>query len=137
MTAARLPRTGYPHLTRLVLTLFCSRQFCASPVISDISATPNVLWPPNYGLVPVTIGYTVDDACPGTCESTVSSNEPVKGPGDGKASADWRVVDAHQVELRARREGNGSGRVYTVSIRCINNTNGQSSRKRADMDRVK
>ena len=41
--------------------------------------------------------------------------------------ADWKVVDAHHVLLRAQRAGNGNGRIYTITITGTNNTNGLSS----------
>jgi hypothetical protein len=49
-----------------------------------------------------------------TCTLSVTSNEPVT---DG---ADWIVVDAHDVVLRAERDGDGSGRIYTINIACEN-----------------
>ena len=47
---------------------------------------------------------------------TISSNEPVDGTGDGDTSPDWEVIDAHHVLLRAERAGNGSGRIYTITV---------------------
>ena len=48
--------------------------------------------------------------------SSISCNEPVNGGGDGNTSADWQVVDAHHVQLRAERSGTGNGRIYTITI---------------------
>ncbi len=48
----------------------------------------------------------------------MQSNEPVNGPGDGNTSSDWVVIDAHHVRLRAERSGNGTGRIYTITITC-------------------
>jgi len=59
----------------------------------------------------VSVSYSVADNCPGTvCSLSVTSNEG--GP------SDWQVVDAHTVSLRATRNGNGSGRVYTIPVSC-------------------
>jgi uncharacterized repeat protein (TIGR01451 family) len=83
------------------------------PVVSDISVDAPVLWPPNHKMVDVTVNYTVADNCGvDNCVLTVSSNEP---PSD---VPEWQVVDAHHVLLRAERDGNGSGRVYTITITC-------------------
>jgi hypothetical protein len=90
------------------------------PVISNVSANPGNLWPPNHKMVLVTIGYNVMDNCSPafaiTNQLSVTSNEPVNGTGDGNTSPDWQVVDEHHVWLRAERKGNGNGRIYTVKI---------------------
>ncbi len=92
------------------------------PVISDVSATPSVLRPPNHKMVDVTVNYAVSDNC-GTVSSalSVSSNEPSAG------SADWIVLDAHHLQLRAERNGDGPGRVYTITITAINDQGGVST----------
>ncbi len=85
---------------------------CPPPVISDASASPDVLWPPNHKFVNVAINYNATSNCESTCTLSVSSNEP--------ASDEWIIVDAHHVMLSAEREGRGSGRIYTITITCTN-----------------
>ena len=84
-----------------------------APVITNMSASPNELWPPNNKMRDVTVSYTSTDNCPGmsACVLTVSSNEP-------GGSADYSIVDAHHLQLRAKRLGSGSGRIYTITARC-------------------
>jgi 6-phosphogluconolactonase len=118
---------GFPGMGLRSLAVFPPKSCCPAPVISGALATPDVLWPPNHKFVEVTIDYAVTDPCPNTCVLTVSSNEPINGTGDGNTSPDWQVVDSHHVLLRAERAGNGSGRVYTITISCTNDTNKQSS----------
>jgi uncharacterized repeat protein (TIGR01451 family) len=92
------------------------------PTITDASANPSVLWPPNHKLVDVTVDYNVTDNCPlppDSCTLTVTSNEP----GDG----DWIILDEHHVQLRAEREGNGNGRIYTITITCTDSGGNSSS----------
>jgi hypothetical protein len=113
----------------LSLAVFPAKNCCPAPLISGPSATPDVLWPPDHRFVDVTINYTVTDPCPNTCVLTASSNEPIDGTGDGSASPDWQVVDAHHLLLRAERAGNGTGRIYTITITCTNDTNKLSSTK--------
>jgi 6-phosphogluconolactonase (cycloisomerase 2 family) len=109
------------------LTVFPPKSCCPAPVISGTSAMPDVLWPPNHKFVEVTIDYTVTDRCPNTCVLTVASNEPVNGTGDGNTSPDWEVIDANHARLRAERAGGGTGRIYTITITCANDSNKESS----------
>lgn len=120
---------GFPGAFGLLsLTVFPAKNCCPAPGISGVSATPEVLSPPNHKFVDVTIDYTVTDDCPNTCVLTVSSNEPINGSGDGNTSeGDWQVIDAHHVLLRAERAGTGNGRIYTITVTCTNDTNKESS----------
>jgi hypothetical protein len=91
------------------------------PGITEASASPDSLWPPNHKMVPITVAYSTADNCSSTVTSSlsVSSNEPVNGQGDGNTSTDWQVVDNHHVLVRAERSGGGNGRVYTISIDAV------------------
>ncbi len=99
------------------------------PTISSVAANPSTLWPPNHELVPVVITATATDICDTspTCKIvSVTSNEPVLGPGSGQTSPDWVLTDPGPkvspaslgVQLRAERAGGGNGRVYTVNVSC-------------------
>ncbi|MGH9753919.1 MAG: VWA domain-containing protein, partial [Blastocatellia bacterium] len=101
------------------------------PTVTEASANPSVLWPPNHKMVNVMVNYTVTDNCPlpaNACVLSVTSNEPIDGTGDGDTAPDWEIIDAHNVRLRAERAGTGTGRIYTIAITCTDNV-GSSSRK--------
>jgi hypothetical protein len=71
-------------------------------------------------MVPVTVTTAAADGCgAATCMiASVTSNEPVNGGGDGDTGTDWQITGPNTVALRAERSGNGSGRVYTLTVRC-------------------
>lgn len=83
------------------------------PVISQVTASPSQLWPPNHDMVDVTVSYDVADNCAIVDTSLSISGEDPSGVGSG---SDWEVVDAHHVRLRAQRWGRSGERLYTVTI---------------------
>jgi parallel beta-helix repeat protein len=88
------------------------------PTILALIATPNVLWPANQKMVPVTIDVTVsDDSDPApVCQITgVTSNEPL-------GASDWISTASLSLMLRADRNGLGAGRTYSITVTCTNAT---------------
>jgi uncharacterized repeat protein (TIGR01451 family) len=97
--------------------------------ITNVAANPSVLWPPNHKFVNVSVAYQIEaaDNCgPFVVTLSVTSNEAINGTGDGDTDPDWEVVNNHLVRLRAERAGNGTGRIYTITITATNSA-GQSS----------
>lgn len=89
------------------------------PVISGLTVTPSVLWPPNHKMINAALLYTITDNCDANLVPaiSVSSNQAVNGSGDGNTSNDWQVVDSHNVLVRSERTGNvNSDRVYTITL---------------------
>lgn len=102
-----------------------------APIISSMSVSPEVLWPPNHKMRPVTVEVDALDNCdpkPGCKVTSVSSNEPVDGLGDGNTAPDWEITGDLTVNLRAERSGNGNGRVYTLTVECTDACGNSSTR---------
>jgi hypothetical protein len=101
------------------------------PTIDQLTATPSSLAPPDHRMVDVSIAALVTPACGTTagCQIvSVSSNEATNGTGDGNTATDWVITGPLTVQLRAERSGNGSGRVYTVTVRCTDSAGNSSTR---------
>jgi endonuclease G len=100
-----------------------------APGLSSVAATPGVLRPANHRMIDVFVGYQATDlAGAPACSLSVSSNEPINGNDDGNTSFDWRVIDAHHAQLRAERSNAGSGRLYTITVSCLDASGNRSSR---------
>jgi hypothetical protein len=101
-----------------------------APTITGVSASPNVLWPPNHKMWNVAVRYTASDNCGGpvSCRLGVTSDEPVNDIGDGNTAPDWVVVSATQVQLRAERQGPRDGREYTITVTCTDPANNIATR---------
>ena len=105
-------------------------QDTTPPDINDVVASPNSLWPPNHKMVPVTVTVDATDLCDPnfSCEIvSVTSNEPENGLGDGDTSPDWIVTGALTLELRSERAGPGTGRIYTITVECTDDSGNSST----------
>jgi hypothetical protein len=99
------------------------------PTIS-LSLSPNAIWPPNNKMI--TIQATIAASSPNGHATSVqlvsiTSNEPAAGDITGAAfNTDDRVF-----ELRAKRNGGGIGRTYTVTYRATDTVTGISTKASA------
>jgi len=94
-----------------------------APTITSVMATPNVLWPANNNMVPVSLTVDVtDNSDPApVCQITdVTSNEAA-------AETAWQITGPLTLDLRAQRLGMGTGRVYTITVTCTNSSQLSSS----------
>lgn len=98
------------------------------PVCTLAQASPNLLWPPNHTMVPVTIAGITDpnDQAITITFTAVTQDEPVNGLGDGDTSPD-AAVSGNQILLRAERAGTGNGRVYQVHFTATDDQGGSCS----------
>ncbi len=99
------------------------------PTIRGVIARPDILWPPNKKMIPVTVkAFVTDNADPSpACHITgVSSNEAVSSSGD------WKITGDMTLELRADRDGKRPGRMYTIGIGC-SDFSGNTSKSSVDV----
>jgi hypothetical protein len=85
-----------------------------APVV-ECAASPAVLWPPNNQMIPISIAFTFTDALSGPASfviTDVTSNEPQGRDVDIAGFAPGLALLNGQ--LRAQRDGAGSGRLYTL-----------------------
>jgi probable HAF family extracellular repeat protein len=87
-----------------------------------ISASPNVLSPPNHRLVPITVLVTSMTCAPAPTSQIVSvtCNEQTS-PNDIQITGDLTV------NLAATRAGYGNGRVYTITVRSTDQLGNSST----------
>jgi hypothetical protein len=89
------------------------------PRILLLTATPNVLSPPNHRMVLVTISVSATDNSGAPVTSSivnVTSSEPQNGLGDGDQYPDWQITGPLTLYLRSERAQNGPGRTYTITV---------------------
>jgi hypothetical protein len=98
------------------------------PDITQVTASPNLLWPPNHKMVGVTVDVAASDLCgPSVCRLTgVTSNESVNGIGDGNTAQDWQITGDLTANLRAERSGKGNGREYVLAVQCSDGSGNSS-----------
>ena len=104
-----------------------------APTIIGVTPSLDQLWPPTGKLIPVTVTVSATDNCDTpSCEIiNVSSSEPITG-GVDTTSPDYEITGPLSVNLRAERLDLGPGRVYTITVRCID-ASGNSSTKNAQV----
>ena len=101
------------------------------PVITSISASPNLLKPPNHTLRLVTVSVSDSDNCdpnPVCRIISVTSNQPDSGCSSGDKPNDIQNISGLTVQLRAERCGTGTSRIYTITVQCTDASGNASTR---------
>lgn len=83
------------------------------PTVLSISATPDLIWPPNHRLVPVTVNVTAADNCDSSLTAQITKVTCNEEP--GRFAPDIEITGPLSVNLRAERLGNDS-RIYTIYV---------------------
>lgn len=88
----------------------------------DVAVSPEVLWPANHKMVPITATVTTADVCdanPAVSLVSITASEGDNVLGDGNTSDDIQGADFgtddRAFSLRAERSGKGTGRIYTIT----------------------
>jgi hypothetical protein len=103
-----------------------------APTIGAATADPGSLWPRNHKLRAVVISVDVTDICDAAVDCqivSVTSNEPINGLGDGNTEPDFIITGDLTVDLRAEASGLGSGRVYTITVQCTDDSGNSATRE--------
>lgn len=103
------------------------------PVIEELSASPDLLWPPTNQMVSITVTAVASDNCDAApfCRITaVSSNESDKSSASKNKVPDWQVSGDLVLDLRAEKAKSDMDRVYDIEVTCTdyagNDTTGHS-----------
>jgi hypothetical protein len=105
-----------------------------TPPVGTMSVTPELLWPPDHRYVEVTPSFLVSDICDAEMDivlDSITMNEgddtntyypEVDGTfGDGNTIQDIKVENG-LIYLRAERSGHGTGRIYFIKFRLIDDS---------------
>ena len=87
------------------------------PIVSGMPASGCALWPPNGQMVQVgtiTAADALSGVATGSFQVTGSSNEPSSDPNNPDVVLTPNGSGGYVIQLRARRLGSGTGRIYTL-----------------------
>ena len=107
---------GATGITKTSVTV----QDTVAPALT-LLATPAVLWPADRKMRTIDVQPVVSDLCdasPAVTLTGLTANEP---SGGDAAGADVGTAD-FQVDLRATRSGNSSGRVYRLTYQAVDSS---------------
>jgi hypothetical protein len=90
-----------------------------APVITNVYATPDAIWPPNGKMVPVTVSVSATDdvdSAPQCYLASVSGGDPGDAEKTGRFTAN----------VRSEKNADGSVRVYSLNVKCSDRAGNKS-----------
>ena len=96
-----------------------------------LTASPDVLWPPNHGLQTITVRGTASGEPAQVAIRDVRASEPDAGLGADDVPGDVVVRDGARVDLRPERDAK-EGRTYTITAQ-VTAPDGQIGRATVDV----
>jgi hypothetical protein len=96
----------------------CGPACYAEGLSVTVTASPDILWPPNGKLVQVSTEVTIENEEPGTMVQLVDVVSSDDDPSTNRFP-DIVIIDDFHFELRAERYGWSDGRVYTITYEVV------------------
>lgn len=105
-----------------------------APILSPVAST-TILWPPNHKMVDIGIIANAADNSGGSVllSASVASSEPPDTLGDGTTIPDFteplidQTTGVISLQLRSERAGKGVGRIYTITIKAVDEAGNEST----------
>jgi probable HAF family extracellular repeat protein len=94
-----------------------------APIISAVTASPNVLTSVNKKMTPISLAVSATD----NCDATVSSQIVAITANETVAPGDIQITGALAASVSADRNPAGSGRVYTLTVRSTDSSGNSST----------
>ena len=101
-----------------------------TPPTISVSVMPDSLWPPNHKMVDIQATVSANDICdasPDVILTSITSDEPDNGLGDGDKPNDIAVTTLFTFKLRSERSGEYDGRVYTITYTATDDSGNSAS----------
>lgn len=111
--AGAAPQTISAGVTSLSPFVLAKAIDTTSPTIRSVIASPGSIWPPDKRMVPITLTVDATDA------SGVASRKILSVTSNETGSGQWQPTgDDLTLKVQADRNGNGTGRIYTITVQC-------------------
>ncbi|MEP7015913.1 MAG: hypothetical protein ABI925_10770, partial [Verrucomicrobiota bacterium] len=115
-------KTIYASVSSLSPFVIAKRSDTTPPTITTVTANPNSIWPANKKMAVVRVTVNASDA------SGIASTKIISVTSNESGSGQYQITGDLTVNLLADRNGNGTGRIYTVTVQ-VKDTFGNTSTK--------